>query len=223
LAEEISQDVNGTASRTLDQMRANPGQEDAAMAGLTFAGIIGVRARRLKQPDAATAYRELLKFSHAAEEIVSADDPPDANTMVQMFRSIELECALAVEDDAQAKELCRAMLKSNTDSDNWNYGNVIHDANMALAEIDFRRNDFDAAAAELRAAGNGPGSPVLSSFGPSFPLVPKMWRAGRKDAVLAYLQGISKYYEPETVKAWIAKLKSGSVPTDSEWVSHTKD
>jgi hypothetical protein len=143
--------------------------------------------------------------------------------MAQQFRSIELECALALHDDSGATELGYELLDENTDAESWDYGNVVHDVNMALAEIDFRHDDLDGAAAKLRAAGNGPGSPQLNSFGPSFSLVPKMWRAGRKEAVLDYLQGISKYYEPERVKGWIAELRSGTLPADSEWVSHTAE
>jgi hypothetical protein len=221
MSDAIARDVNGTALSVLTEMRSRAGDEDAATESYLFASMIGVRARKVSADVREKTLGELLVFCEAAERIAASGGAPDVISNVQLFRSIELECALAVGDDTRGRELCEKMLMDNMDTEDWDYGNVIHDANMALAEIDFRRGSLDAAAAELIAAGNGPGSPQLSSFGPNFSLVPKLWRAGKREAVLDYLKGISKFYEPDRVKSWIAKLKSGSFPTDREWVYHT--
>jgi hypothetical protein len=143
-------------------------------------------------------------------------------SFIQDFQENAVESALALGDDTYAKRTSQDLLAENSDKDNWNYGNVIHDSNLVLAEIAFREKNLDEASNKLIAAGTSPGSPQLDSFGPSFPIAKKLWEAGRKEAVIRYLNGISEFWEKDRVQAWIKSLQSGSEPTDSEWTRATR-
>lgn len=98
---------------------------------------------------------------------------------------------------------------------NWNFGNAIHDAHLALGMNALHRGDVSAAAEFLFLAGRSPGSPQLNSFGPEdMSLAKAMLEAGRKDAVAAYLWGVGRFWKEDggLVERWKLDLAAGRNP-----------
>jgi hypothetical protein len=98
---------------------------------------------------------------------------------------------------------------------NWNYGNAIHDANVVLGMHAIEQKNIAIAAAHLRAAGASPGSPQLNSFGPTLILAKAVLDAGDRDAVIAYLDGIEKFWRMDNgaVVKLKAQIASGKRPS----------
>ena len=76
----------------------------------------------------------------------------------------------------------------------WNYGNVIHDANLILGRVALKKGNIEKAKYYLLEAGKTPGSPQLNSFGPSFILARELLEKGGKSTVLEYLDLVSKFW-----------------------------
>ncbi len=74
------------------------------------------------------------------------------------------------------------------------------------------RGDLDGAAAELLQMGTIPPGASTQSFGPSMLLARELLVAGRTEPVLAYLDAVSAYWQPETVAGWKATIEAGQVP-----------
>ncbi len=82
----------------------------------------------------------------------------------------------------------------------WNYGNVIHDANLILGRVALKKGNIEKTKHYLLEAGKTPGSPQLNSFGPSFTLAHELLEKGEKITVLEYLDLIGKFWaNPENV------------------------
>ncbi|MBS1993686.1 MAG: hypothetical protein JSS83_24390 [Cyanobacteria bacterium SZAS LIN-3] len=96
----------------------------------------------------------------------------------------------------QAGETARKCLANNrTQERNWDYGNVIHDANSILGRIALHSGAIEVAKEHLREAGKSPGSPQLGSFGPSFELAAELYEIGEVDCVLDYLEDCKKFWK----------------------------
>ena len=97
---------------------------------------------------------------------------------------------------------------------NWNYGNAIHEANRILGLISLDEMDIEAAASFLIEAGKSPGSPQLDTFGPELDLANELLKAGRSEAVIAYLNGIRQFWEgnEKRVDKWLLKIEKGEKP-----------
>ena len=80
-------------------------------------------------------------------------------------------------------------------ADDWNYGNLVHDANIIKGLICLAERQTDAAADALVAAGMTPGSPMLNSSGPDLTLAWKLLNVNG-DAVLTYLRSVSRFWSP---------------------------
>lgn len=77
---------------------------------------------------------------------------------------------------------------------NWNYGNVIHDANQILGLGALRRGDVKRAKRFLVLAGKTPGSPQLDSYGPRLALAAELVQRGEIEVVLEYLHTIHRFF-----------------------------
>lgn len=97
---------------------------------------------------------------------------------------------------------------------NWNVGNAIHDGHMTLGLVALQRGDAAKAIAELKLAGDTPGSPQLASFGPSMQLAKALLEQGQTEAVLAYFGQCRKFWLSGGgwLDAWEAKVRSKQVP-----------
>jgi hypothetical protein len=96
--------------------------------------------------------------------------------------------------DAEAKKAAQEWLASSTNPKDWEYGDVIHDANALLGRLAMREGDPKAAGDYLLKAGQTPGSPILDSSGPRFVLAAELLAAGEKQVILDYLDLVEKFW-----------------------------
>ena len=110
--------------------------------------------------------------------------------------------------------------------ENWNYGNAIFDANMALGLKNLESGKIKDAKANLIAAGKTPGSPQLNSFGlvtRDMTLVKKMLEMNERDAVLDFLKLTSNFWksdgsENKTLTTWIKQVSQNETPNFEKFV-----
>lgn len=129
-----------------------------------------------------------------------------------------LDSALAANDMTSIDTLATEYLAAAAEYRcNWNYGNAVHDANSALGIVALSKGDRALAAKYLLEAAKSPGSPQLDSFGPKLALAELLVAAGERDAVIAYLEGIHRFWRMDNGKTrtWIAELQAGKTPTFS--------
>ena len=97
---------------------------------------------------------------------------------------------------------------------NWNYGNVLHKANLARGRIALRAGSPRAAATFLLEAGRTPGSPQLDTFGPNMLLAEELLARGENEAVIAYIEEVRAFWkmDPHATDAWIGLIRRGRMP-----------
>lgn len=136
--------------------------------------------------------------------------------------------SLGAGDGAKAKEIALQQLAANTNTTDWNYGNIIHSANSTLGRAALREGDKNTAAEFLKKAGATPGSPQLNSFGPDWTFAREMIEAGETQPALDYLDLVEKFWvsrEPpqspaanladthqQKLDQWRAEVRAGKVP-----------
>lgn len=107
-----------------------------------------------------------------------------------------LDAVIAAKQWQRAGELAQRILEDNeTVRRTFQYGNAIHQANIALGWVAFAQGDLTAAAAYLVAAGQTPGSPQLISFGPDNRLAKALLAAGVRAEVRAYYEACRCFWE----------------------------
>lgn len=99
-------------------------------------------------------------------------------------------------------------------TNDWSYGNAIHDGNMVLGRLAVRSGDIQKGAEYLIAAGKTPGSPQLNSFGPNMSLANDLLEKGEKQSVIEYFGLCKKFWEREEgrLDSWIASIQGGGKP-----------
>ncbi|MBI4909060.1 MAG: TonB family protein [Acidobacteria bacterium] len=104
-------------------------------------------------------------------------------------------------------------------------GQNVHDVNCWLGSIALQRGDKAAALRHLAEAAKSAGSPALGSFGPDFQLARDLASAGERDAVIAYLEGVRKFWKSGQGKLddWMASLREGLVPSFNRFASPKTD
>ncbi len=143
------------------------------------------------------------------------------------------QAALEAGETELAKKHAAETLQKNTDTKNWNYGNIIHDANQILGRCALREGKLADAKAHLLKAGATPGSPQLNSFGPQLQLARELLEKGEKEAVLQYLVLVSKFSASDNeelalgkqvsneyaalIAGWKREIAEGKIPTGSQW------
>jgi hypothetical protein len=112
---------------------------------------------------------------------------------------------------AYAKQL---LLQAESCKDDWNYGNAIHEANLALGRVALASGDTATAKARLLDAGATPGSPQLDSYGPNMELARELLQKGEKDVVLEYFDLCAKFWTKGGVRldSWRQKINAGGMP-----------
>ena len=95
----------------------------------------------------------------------------------------------------------------------WNYGNAVHKANLALGRLALRDGDIEQAKHYLIEAGKTPGSPQLNSFGPNMLLAKELLEKG-ETAVLEYLDLCAKFWRSDfgSVSTWKKLIAEGKQP-----------
>jgi hypothetical protein len=96
----------------------------------------------------------------------------------------------------------------------WNYGNAVHKANLALGRLALREGDVELAKHYLVEAGKTPGSPQLNSFGPNMLLAKELLEKGETPSVLEYLDLCAKFWSIDhgSVSTWKKMIADGKQP-----------
>lgn len=116
-------------------------------------------------------------------------------------------------------------------SQEWNYGNVIHNCHQVLGLLSLRERNLPEAKKHLLAAGKTPGSPQLDSFGPRMILARELVLRGEYPVVLQYLDMIAKFWANEKksrfaqltyqhqllLNRWKVEIAAGRIPTYRNW------
>lgn len=115
------------------------------------------------------------------------------------------------EATAHAEELLQLAKRYTND---WNYGNAIHKANLALGRVALRNGNKEAAIRYLHLAGQTRGSPQLNSFGPNVLLAKELLEAGEKDAVLKYFDLCGAFWQFDwgALSIWKEMIEAGRRP-----------
>ena len=95
-----------------------------------------------------------------------------------------------------------------------NVGTVHHFAHIVLGRIAVAAGDLEEAQRQLGLAGGVPSSPHLRSYGPDMRLADELLRAGRKDAVLRYLEQCEVLWGQMglALSAWTDEVRAGRIP-----------
>ena len=157
-------------------------------------------------------------------------------TLRSMIPSLQECLALATleaGETAIAKRHARELLKNNTDSKSWNYGNIIHDANATLGRLALREGKVADAKRYLLKAGRTPGSPQLNSYGPSMALARELLEEGERNAVIEYLDLIGSFWgqgygyktnekasrgKRALLQQWKTEIRAGKIPKHRKWL-----
>ena len=118
---------------------------------------------------------------------------------------------------AKSKRLANKYLEcSQSNKDNWNYGNAIHKANIILGKISLIENQIELAKDYLIKAGNTPGSPQLNSFGPNMSLAKDLLENGEKESVILFIEQSKSYWKWifswRKIRRWKKEINKGIIP-----------
>ena len=96
----------------------------------------------------------------------------------------------------------------------WNYGNAVHKANLALGRLALHDGDIEQAKHYLIEAGKTPGSPQLNSFGPNMLLAKELLEKGETATVLEYLDLCAKFWRSDfgSLSTWKKVIAQGKQP-----------
>ena len=146
-------------------------------------------------------------------------NPPTkhVNAELQRFYNIseEINQAVFINDLERIETLAIEYLQlSQKFHKNWNYGNAIHDANIALGIAELRKGNIKKSAKYLIAAGKSPGSPQLDSFGPELKLANVLLQNEQREAVKKYLSEVRKFWKMDKglIEKWLISIESGKTP-----------
>jgi hypothetical protein len=123
--------------------------------------------------------------------------------------------AFHLERYSLAAELAREALNmAGAFERTWNFGNAIHLGHTVQGLLALREGDVDHAVIELEKSGEIRGSPQLNSFGPTMQLAKELLKAGRRDAVLRYLQQCREFWKMggTWLDVWEQKIQAGGIP-----------
>lgn len=150
---------------------------------------------------------------------------------------LRLDLALAAVEAGEvetAKKHAADTLHNNTDRTDWNYGNIIHNANQILGRCALREGKLADAKKYLLEAGATPGSPQLDSSGPQMQLARELLKKGEKEVVLQYLDLVASFWanpdertEANTkriarehlnqLETWKRQIRAGKLPDHTKW------
>jgi tetratricopeptide (TPR) repeat protein len=99
-------------------------------------------------------------------------------------------------------------------TNDWNYGNAVHDANLVLGRIAVKEGRMEDAKRHLLEAGKSRGSPQLNSFGPNMSLAKDLVEKGEREVVQEYFELCHKFWQMDNgrLDQWSQVVKSGKTP-----------
>lgn len=117
-------------------------------------------------------------------------------------------------DDAKAGKYAEMLLQFAQQGPGQNDGDAIHWGNLVLGRVALRQGNIEEANTRLLAAGNTPGSPVLSSFGPNMVLAKELLEKQQTEVVLQYFDECEKFWtgKKSTLTEWKETVRQGGIP-----------
>ena len=182
-----------------------------------------------KNPDRSSALARLYQL-HARHAGLKASRELAARALAEQQRAVELspqgtdrfylltdlpEMARDADRAEEAKQFAERLLAEATRyPKDWNYGNALHKAHVALGHLALESGDVAGAKAQLIEAGKTPGSPQLNSFGPDFTLAADLLQKGEREAVVEYLHSVSRFWASgaKSIERWIKTMGDGGKP-----------
>jgi len=92
-------------------------------------------------------------------------------------------------------------------------GGVLHDYHTLLGRHLLREGQLEEAKNQLLHSVESTPSAVMQSFGPNMSLAVDLLEQGEKEAVLAYLDAVSEFWEKETIAIWKSKIINNKLPS----------
>jgi hypothetical protein len=123
--------------------------------------------------------------------------------------------AVEIKNYSKAKKYADELLVLAKEfSDDLDYGDAIHDANIVLGMVALGNNQIEDAKKFLLKAGNTKGSPQLSTYGPNMMLARALLERGEKNVVIEYLGLLKNVWEDNDgrLDSWIAAIRGGGEP-----------
>ena len=195
--EELASMAVATARQAIDTLDALTERVDEHDLGLARASLFDLdddTDTMIVIERYAAKYLLMAVADRRGETVLDAEEPDEADRAWSALKRGGLD-----EAEVAASEILQRL--QHTEPDDWNYGNLIHDAHIVRGTVLLRRGDLHGAEAELRAAAKSPGSPQLDSFGPDLSLAWDLLTRGRDRAALDYLDGVSGFWAPHAREA----------------------
>ena len=166
-------------------------------------------AREALSPGART--RLLMEAVAWCEETLENQEDPDLRSI---FLVDAVSYALRAGDYSRVESFARELLEQPPSKQNWNRGNSLHCAHLALGHLALNDDNLEQAKTHLLAAADIEGSPQLNSFGPHFGLARRFLALGEREVVAQYLQLCRGFWfsGQALLDAWLGELKAGRVP-----------
>ena len=165
----------------------------------------------LKRLEEITEEREPLAKSFMIQKLLAESSEYERFTIL----AIAAKTAYLAKDYNSAERYANELLGlAGKYSQDWNYGNAIHDGNMLLGRVAVRNGKIKSGARYLLDAGKTPGSPQLNSFGPNMSLAKDLLEHDEKQAVIKYLELCKSFWKLEDgrLDSWIASIRGGGKP-----------
>jgi len=162
-------------------------------------------------PEVADVVDHKRRLVKEREELAKANDQYRRWLAMTDLALLEVEHGSLVNAEEYGRELLRI---APAYKDDWNYGNAIHKANLALGHVALRNGKLSEAKMFLIEAGKTPGSPQLNSFGPNMTLAKELFNRGEKEVVLQYFDECDRFWEMghDDLRNWKALVKDGIEP-----------
>ncbi|MDE0008320.1 MAG: hypothetical protein OXS50_08575 [Gammaproteobacteria bacterium] len=152
-----------------------------------------------------------------------ADDTNLVLAAAEFERAYEIGAGCAERNDTYLVEAMRATFAIGRHADarayaelamgsSCEYCDAHHQANVVLGRIALAEGDVATAREHLLAAGRVEGSPVLGSFGPNMALARDLLQHGEREAVLAYFDLCSHFWDSDKLADWTVLVRAGRMP-----------
>jgi hypothetical protein len=125
-----------------------------------------------------------------------------------------VQYAFRAGDWPRVESFANELLDEKDTEANWNQGNSVHYAHLALGHLALNKGDRKQAKLHLLAAADIKGSPQLKSFGPQFGLARRLLALGEVEVVSQYLRLCQNFWDMghAYLEGWLAELQAGRIP-----------
>ncbi len=176
--------------------------------------VAGILLACLVQPGFALAQDASTPEQQKLQDMESAM-PADAKDRFYRL-SDPADAAFDARDFDKAEQYANELLSDARQyPKDWYYGSAIFQGNIVLGRVALARDkNIQQADSYLLAAGGSPGSPQLSSFGPTMSLAKELLEAGERTVVLDFLDQCRRFWKmgQQKLNAWIDTIKAGGTP-----------